>query len=482
MTEVLHGVRYKAQTIKITDYFMSQDFSDIELKQDTIEERYNSFISACNAIRAKSNSNDFFASYAIQKIIDLRSAETGKPTIPAKRMVYIIDQLKRPEEAEALRSVYGKQFILVSCHMPMDKRLDTLSRKIAEGHASAPKSKEWRHEASTLIERDDKESSIKFGQRVSDVFPLADVIIDASSEDDATNLLNRFFGALFGNFFVSPTKNEFAQNIAHNVSLTSCDTARQVGAAIFKSGEVVSTGFNEAPKEGGGTYWTGESKDGRDLARGKDINTVRKRQMVTDIVKLLRDNKLLGDNSIHDHDLEKFYIDNPDAPLRKSQIMDTLEYGRAVHAEMSALSTAARLGLGTSDGILYCTTFPCHNCAKHIVAAGIREVFYLEPYGKSFTDELYPDSINIDASSPCKSSVQFKQFVGITPSRYSEIFSKAKLKDHRGDVKKWDRSNCQPTFGEILQTHTDKEVTFQKAFRNRLSDEVAEYLGLKSKT
>lgn len=50
-----------------------------------------------------------------------------------------------------------------------------------------------------------------------------------------------------------------------------------------------------------------------------------------------------------------------------------------VHAEMAAISTAARLGLSLAGSSLYCTTFPCHNCSKHIVATGVSEVFYLEP-------------------------------------------------------------------------------------------------------
>lgn len=480
ITEILHSLRYDSRKIKITDYLETKKFSGIELRSDTIENRYKSYISACNKIREKARSNDFFASYAIQRIIGERSEKSGKPNVPAKRTAYIVDQLKRPEEAIALRSVYGQQFILVSCHMPMDKRVATLARKIAEGHASAPKSKEWLHEASELIERDDKEGAVEFGQRVSDVFPLADVIIDASDKQAAEKLLERFFGALFGNFFVSPTKAEFAQNIALNVALTSCDTARQVGATITRNGDIISTGFNEAPKFGGGTYWSGEPTDGRDLALGKDVNTVRKRQMVTDIIKLLRDNELLKNNTIADHELEDVFLDKKDAPLKKSQIMDTLEYGRAVHAEMSAISAAARLGLSTADSTLHCTTFPCHNCSKHIVAAGIREVYYLEPYGKSFADELYPDSIEIDTSNPRCGAVNFKQFIGITPNRYAQIFSKEKLKDHRGNVRKWDKAICQPVFGEILQSHIEKEVTFQTAFRRKLDDSQAEYLGLKA--
>ena len=32
---------------------------------------------------------------------------------------------------------------------------------------------------------------------------------------------------------------------------------------------------------------------------------------------------------------------------------------------------------------MYMTTFPCHNCAKHIIASGIINVYYIEPYAES---------------------------------------------------------------------------------------------------
>src|SRR5690554_7068769 len=44
---------------------------------------------------------------------------------------------------------------------------------------------------------------------------------------------------------------------------------------------------------------------------------------------------------------------------------------------LSAISDAARNGLKIKEAVLYCTTFPCHICAKHIIAAGIRRVVYI---------------------------------------------------------------------------------------------------------
>ncbi|MGM0740151.1 MAG: anti-phage dCTP deaminase [Pseudomonadota bacterium] len=477
ISEVLHMLRYDSERIKVTDFLQTKDFEGIRLDQSTVEDRYKTFIDACNKVREKAARNDFFASVAIQGIIEKRRS-LGSEDSPKPRTAYIIDQIKRPEEADSLRKVYGKQFILISCHIPHNVRMETLSRKIAEGHASAPKSKEWLAAAGELIERDDKESSKPFGQRVSDVFPKADLIIDATNEASARPTLERFFEALFGNFAVSPSRDEFFQNLASNVALTSCDTARQVGAVIAHNGEIVTTGFNEAPKALGGTYWAGDGSDGRDMARGKDVNTVRKRQMVADIVKRLRDAELLKDNDVLDSDIEERFLDGKDAPLVKSQIMDTLEYGRAVHAEMAALSAASRLGAAVESAVLYCTTFPCHNCSKHIVASGISKVIYLEPYGKSFADELYPDSISVDNSGEGEKCVSFHQFIGITPNRYRQLFAKEKLKDEKGSVIPWQRDGSQPVFETLDQGHIDREILFQKHLADSLTDDQGIYLGL----
>ena len=147
-------------------------------------------------------------------------------------------------------------------------------------------------------------------------------------------------------------------------------------------------------------------------------------------------------------------------------------------AEMAALSTAARLGNQVKGAVLYCTTFPCHNCSKHIVAAGIKSVFFLEPYGKSFTEDLYPDSIDVDKKTSLIDAVQFNQFIGITPNRYAEVFSKEKLKDSKGNVLDWQKDKSQPIFEKLDQGHIDREVMFQKYVSESIDTDSKEVLGL----
>ena len=51
-----------------------------------------------------------------------------------------------------------------------------------------------------------------------------------------------------------------------------------------------------------------------------------------------------------------------------------------VHAEQNAIGYAARNGIDTEGCIIYCTMTPCISCAKLVVAAGIKEFYYLTEY------------------------------------------------------------------------------------------------------
>lgn len=53
---------------------------------------------------------------------------------------------------------------------------------------------------------------------------------------------------------------------------------------------------------------------------------------------------------------------------------------RAVHAEQSGISFAARLGVELKGASLSVTHQPCLPCAQSIINAGIEVVHYVEPY------------------------------------------------------------------------------------------------------
>jgi deoxycytidylate deaminase len=92
-----------------------------------------------------------------------------------------------------------------------------------------------------------------------------------------------------------------------------------------------------------------------------------------------------------------------------------------VHAEMDAILNCARSNNSTQGATLYVTTFPCHNCAKHIVAAGIKEVMFVEPYPKSKALDFHRDSITLEKGD--KNKLRFKPFVGIGPRNFINLFS-----------------------------------------------------------
>ena len=59
-----------------------------------------------------------------------------------------------------------------------------------------------------------------------------------------------------------------------------------------------------------------------------------------------------------------------------------------VHAEQNALLQSAFHGVSTKDAIIFQTTAPCLQCAKHIINAGVSEVVYELEFQESLGIEL----------------------------------------------------------------------------------------------
>ena len=79
------------------------------------------------------------------------------------------------------------------------------------------------------------------------------------------------------------------------------------------------------------------------------------------------------------------------------------------------------MGSAILDADLYTTTFPCHNRCRHIIAAGIRKVVYIEPYAKSKGIDFTKDEISIDRVE--QGELPFLPFLGIGSRRYVDLFS-----------------------------------------------------------
>ena len=53
---------------------------------------------------------------------------------------------------------------------------------------------------------------------------------------------------------------------------------------------------------------------------------------------------------------------------------------RTIHAESNAILQCAKFGVSTDGAALYVTHFPCLQCTKQIIQAGIKRVVYGEAY------------------------------------------------------------------------------------------------------
>jgi deoxycytidylate deaminase len=378
-----------------------------------------------NALRRRSKRADVYALVAINDINKRRSDDDGVLK-PLGRVVHVIRSLKHPDEVETLRQVYGHGFFLVGISSTIESR-----KRYLQDVKGIPEA-----QINRLIARDDKEND-PFGQSTRDVFQMADAFITSDSTD-LSEQLSRMVDILFSKPVSTPTSDEYAMFLAYAASLRSGDLSRQVGAVIANEHcDIVATGANDVPKHGGGLYWPDES-DERDYKKGKDSNESQKDEIILNVMKRV------GAPGVSDEDL----LAGGKRLLKDTGLLDITEYGRAVHAEMEALLSCARNGISTRNATLYTTTFPCHNCAKHIVAAGIKKVIYIEPYPKSYAAVLHSDSIeSVGAGGADKTQkVQFEPFVGIGPRRFVDLFSMSlgngrKLKrKEAGKLKAW----CRP--------------------------------------
>jgi len=68
------------------------------------------------------------------------------------------------------------------------------------------------------------------------------------------------------------------------------------------------------------------------------------------------------------------------------------ELCRGLHAEQNAIIQAAYHGVSIDGSTLYCTTLPCIICAKMIINAGIRKIYYLEGYADTLTGAMLEET------------------------------------------------------------------------------------------
>lgn len=410
-----------------------------DIPEAPADEYINKSMDAGNQFRELTESPGALASMAVAKIREIRRAKTGDEEHRIPSAAYVLRSLKNPAEVETLRTIYGESFVLVAAYSSHSTRLAHLTKRITQSRNSFSE-EEFRHVAERLIERDQEEPGNELGQNVRDTFHRADVFFDSAKKAELEHSIVRFARLMFGDTFKTPTRDEYGMFHAKAAALRSAEMGRQVGAVISTAeGEILSVGTNEVPKAQGGFYWEGDNPDLRDFQLGRDSNDEHKISLLGDILKRLSDSGLLKSELTQteiNRMVENAVAGRASPLIRGAQLMNLIEFGRAVHAEMAAITNAAKLGIPIAGATMYVTTFPCHMCARHIVSSGIRRLIYVEPYSKSLARQLYPDSIEVDGDGSSGAKVFCAPFVGIGPSRYMQWFTMLKERKTRSGAAK----------------------------------------------
>ena len=118
--------------------------------------------------------------------------------------------------------------------------------------------------------------------------------------------------------------------IAKTVSTMSYAEKRKVGCVIVKDKRIIATGYNGTPS-------------------GMD-------NICEEVVKLPESERVLG--NMYGHKTKPHVI----------------------HAEMNAILNAGLHGVSCQGASMYITLAPCDGCAKHVIQAGIKAVYYLTPH------------------------------------------------------------------------------------------------------
>lgn len=338
--------------------------------------------------------------------------ESDAERYETRRICHIIDSIKNQDELELLRTIYRDMLYVVGVFSPLEIRVTNLRDRGLDDP-----------EIWTLIDRDSGEES-ENGQTVRDTFPLSDFFlrVDRATDTQVTRRVERFLHLMLGTKILTPTPSESAMYAAASAAGNSACLSRQVGAALTDAeGQVLATGWNDVPKSGGGLYMSDVSSEATqendnrcwNKGGGKCFNDEEKNLLAKAVSEFLVTEKIITD---------KKQAEATRAIASTPKLRGLIEFSRSIHAEMHAILSAAKTnGSKISGGKLFVTTYPCHSCARHIIAAGIKEVFYIEPYRKSLAMKLHGDAIS-ETETAGADCVKILPYDGVAPSKYLALF------------------------------------------------------------
>lgn len=463
ITNSLNDFGYRTVPIRLSELIrINADVAHIVIDTTSRYSEIDTLIKAGDELRRQLG-NDVLAKMAIAKIgadrvrsfgeFSDHANEGGKSPdrqIRAHRICHVIDSVKNVDELKLLRLIYGEALIAVGVFSPVEVRKKNLERP---GELSTA-------EISKLIDTDSGEE-FSHGQSVRNTFPQCDFFLrvddpisgptEHKSIGQLVEKLRRFFNLIFQAAVVSPTPEENAMYAAASAARNSACMSRQVGAAVTsRAGELLAIGWNDVPGGGGGLYGkpplykivNAERGDERCYAQtgAKCHNDFEKRAIADKIVEALIDQDVL---------VSEKRANAVQVIMQDSRVKDLIEFSRAVHAEMHAILGASRVaGDRIIAGKVFVTTYPCHSCARHLVAAGISEIYYIEPYRKSLASRLHSDALTeaVDGEG-----VKLMQFDGVAPRRFIDLFESGSRKSDAGVLNLKGKGEASPSMHVSLR-------------------------------
>jgi len=384
----------------------------------------------------------------IQNIeIDIESANFTKN----ENAVILIDGIKNVGEVKSLKQF--PNFYLISVQADRSVRSSRLVGATASKHRFNTE------EEFLIADKRDEEEDIPNGQQIKRCNYLADIIVNNNEVQESERKKREFFNQFIEGYIQPmrkvrrgetphdrpPKIEETLMTLAYCVSKRSSCLKRKVGAVIayvrnLKKGEeqpekrdlqfqIVSTGYNDVPA-GKPCVFSDWGKCYRDYLQEEHAKKFKNcpncGQQIPDKIKCphcdsLSEIRTLQCSNCKRDLLTDYKCSNSSCkceifstylPGEKEAPGKLLDMCRALHAEENAI-----LGLSgiskTGDGelILYTTTYPCNLCANKIVAAGIKTVYYAEPYTMKEATEIL---------SKCE--VESIKFQGIKSSAYFRLY------------------------------------------------------------
>ncbi len=176
-----------------------------------------------------------------------------------------------------------------------------------------------------------------------------------------------------------PTVDEYFMSMAHLVSERSTCLRRKVGAVMVKNKQVLSTGYNGAPKN------LPHCEDLGGCMRKGDIHP----PYMDIFFEQYKKNKELNDKNKQEMLEELDFYPEKGEGVKSGR---RHELCRAVHAEQNVIIQAAVSGASIKGSTLYCTTYPCVVCAKMLINSEIKKIVYDGEYKDPLSENMLDQS------------------------------------------------------------------------------------------